>query len=539
MLRYHLSRAVLAASLVVFTGWTAASPAAAEEFAPSEAAVPGATEAPLVFAPTEPAVAATEPGAEPTEPPVPPGDLPPPPGEIPPPDPTGEVPPIGGGRVVPTAPRAPRIGAVKAGQGAARVHWKPPANDGGARISGYIVRAERSGKVVRTGAGTRDVQVSRLRNGRATTFTVAAVNAVGRGPWSRKSAAVTPRQVARFVIKRNAQRRIVYGTPSTVRARLETAAGGVGIRGQRVRLFAKYAPSLGWRQVASGTTNSHGGVALRATLPASAALQLRHPIGAVVAEDRDARPVVVAKRVTASASHTRMRQGMSVTVRGRVAPGQREGSRIKLQRRVGDRWVRVASGNMNTRQRYSIRWVPQQVGEFSMRVKKPGDSARAAGVSRTWRQRVNPENAADVAADILRDKGITLSRWHVTSGADGATPKENIVDVAHGRNAQRSCYGGAPCGSTPMDIRVLKAVREMGTRGTITVSEFAGGRHAGRSAHYSGRGVDINWVNGRHVAWGSGYDMAVRVCRAYGADQVLHPSNDPWGGHHNHVHCGW
>ena len=108
MLRYHLSRVVLAASLVVFIGWTAAPPAAAQEPMPSEAAVPVATEAPLVVAPTEPSVA-------PTEPPVPPED-------IPPPDPTGEVPPTGGDQFVPSVPRAPRIGSVTAGQGSARVH---------------------------------------------------------------------------------------------------------------------------------------------------------------------------------------------------------------------------------------------------------------------------------------------------------------------------------------------------------------------------------------------------------------------------------
>lgn len=152
---------------------------------------------------------------------------------------------------------------------------------------------------------------------------------------------------------------------------------------------------------------------------------------------------------------------------------------------------------------------------------------------------MNPESAVDVARDILRDDDITLATVHVWTTARRATARENIVDVANGRAARRSCHGGAPCGSTYLDLRVLRAVRAMGRRGTVTISEFAGGVHAGRSAHYSGRGVDITWVNGRHVGYGSRYNMAVVVCRAFGAETIYSPSDDPWGGHSRHVHCGW
>lgn len=524
MLRHHLPRAFLAAGVTVSIGW-AAVPAAAEEPTPTPGLEAAATEGPLLVVPTE----------------LPQGEAPLPAVQDPPPPPPPPVPvigPVDDDRVVPTAPGPPSIQSVVAGQGAARVDWKRPADNGGDDIRGYVVRAEPSGAVVRTGPNARSVRVDRLRNGQATTFTVAAVNTVGTGRRSRESAPVIPRRVARFVIKRNAQRRVVYGTASTVRTRLETI-GGVGVSGQRVQLLARFSRTSGWRDVTAATTNAHGIAVLHARLPASASLRLRHPIGAVVAQDRDARPVVVAKRVTATASRTRIRQGMRIVVRGRVAPDQKQGSRVRLQRRVGDSWKAVSSGRMKTRERYAITWRPQQAGRYTMRVKKDGDSARAAGVSRRWTQRVDAESAADIASDILHDKGITLATVHVSGGGDGATAKANMIDVAHGRYAQRSCYSGAPCGSTAMDLRVLRAVRAMGARGTITVSEFAGGVHAGSSAHYSGDGVDINWVNGRHVSWGSGYDMAVSMCRAYGAKQVLYPANDPWGGHHNHVHCGW
>ncbi len=81
--------------------------------------------------------------------------------------------------------------------------------------------------------------------------------------------------------------------------------------------------------------------------------------------------------------------------------------------------------------------------------------------------------------------------------------------------------------------------RKGGARGKVTVSEIAGGSHSSRSTHYYGRGLDVNWVDGRHVARGSGYSMAVEACRAAGASRVFHPAYDPYGGHQGHVHCDW
>ena len=436
-----------------------------------------------------------------------------------------------------TVPGAPTLHSVNPGNASAVVQWDRPAHNGGATIGRYVITS--SAGVTKSVAGDlTSTRVSGLENGVATTFTVTAGNVAGNGTASGRSPAVIPRAPARLVIKRQPTRRVVYGTPSRVRAALVTPAG-VGIPGQRVDLRAKRGPSAQWRRVASGTTGTSGGITLRTRLRATSALRLRHPAGAVAASSRDVRSVVVANRVTASPERTRTREGQRLVVRGRIAPAHPAGSTVRLQRRVSGSWTNVASGRMTTRRSYVVRWRPQRVGRYPLRVVKPGDAARAAGVSRTWHHRVVAETAADVAVDILRDRGITLATVHLSAGRDGATARDNVVDVADGRNARRSCYGGGPCGSTPLDIRVLRAVRAMGRRGTLTVSEFAGGSHASGSDHYSGRAVDITWVNGNHVGWGASYWMAVDVCRAYGAKQVMHPANDPWGGHSRHVHCGW
>ena len=99
---------------------------------------------------------------------------------------------------VPTAPTAPRIGTPNAGPGAARVRWSAPASTGGSRITGYIVKAYQGWVPVRVTtvpADAREVRLAGLTNGRAHTFLVQAVNAVGASGHSARSIAVTPRQV--------------------------------------------------------------------------------------------------------------------------------------------------------------------------------------------------------------------------------------------------------------------------------------------------------------------------------------------------------
>ncbi|MET9018552.1 glycoside hydrolase domain-containing protein [Actinopolymorpha sp. NPDC004070] len=86
---------------------------------------------------------------------------------------------------VPSAPDAPRDVSAEREGSQATVSWRPPAFDGGAPITGYVVRAYRDGQVT----GTVDVPetadhavVTGLANPRSYDFTVAARNLLGTGP---------------------------------------------------------------------------------------------------------------------------------------------------------------------------------------------------------------------------------------------------------------------------------------------------------------------------------------------------------------------
>ena len=439
---------------------------------------------------------------------------------------------------LPTTPDAPTIGMVTAGDHTALVRWAPPASDGGAPIIEYVIRPAGGGEPVSAGPAAKSVRMTRLPNGAPVRFTVEAVNALGAGPRSAPSVAVVPRGPVEIEVLRRPVSRVVYGAATTVQAALVRPDGSAAAR-QRVELHASVRPSGRWRLVAAGTTGTGGRATLRAMLPASSRLRLHHPPSELVGRTLPTSPVIVAKRITAAVASTRTRVGQTLLIRGRVAPVQRQGTPVYLQRRVSGSWSRVATGRMGTDGRYLIRWTPSTIGYHALRAVVPRYAARVAGVTPGWWQRVTPESTADIAGDILRDPGITLATEHVSGASDRAHARRNIVDVANGRKAYTSCFGSAPCRSTTLDRRMLRAIRHMGQRTTLSVSEFAGGAHAGGSAHYSGRGVDINWVNGQHVGRGSNYGIAVDLCRAYGADQIYTPGNDPWGGHHHHVHCSW
>jgi len=99
--------------------------------------------------------------------------------------------------VTTTVPGAPTNVSAIAGNASATVTWTPPASNGGSAITGYRVRAyvgtsNTAVKTVSAGATATSIVVTGLTNGSSYSFAVFATNAVGNGPFSTRSAAVTP-----------------------------------------------------------------------------------------------------------------------------------------------------------------------------------------------------------------------------------------------------------------------------------------------------------------------------------------------------------
>jgi Ca2+-binding RTX toxin-like protein len=97
-------------------------------------------------------------------------------------------------------PGAPLIGTATRGNASALVRWTAPAN-GGSAITGYSVRVAIAATNVQVGAlrpaaaGATSLTVTGLVNGQSYRFQVQATNAVGTGPFSALSNAVTPARV--------------------------------------------------------------------------------------------------------------------------------------------------------------------------------------------------------------------------------------------------------------------------------------------------------------------------------------------------------
>jgi hypothetical protein len=94
-----------------------------------------------------------------------------------------------------TLPDAPTGVAGTGGEHSATVTFTPPAFDGGAPITSYVVRASPGS---RTATGTTSpITVTGLQNDADYTFTVSAVNDAGEGPVSAPSDPVTPHEGGR------------------------------------------------------------------------------------------------------------------------------------------------------------------------------------------------------------------------------------------------------------------------------------------------------------------------------------------------------
>jgi hypothetical protein len=148
-----------------------------------------------------------------------------------------------------------------------------------------------------------------------------------------------------------------------------------------------------------------------------------------------------------------------------------------------------------------------------------------------------PGVIAALALQILVSHRIELSRAHVSGIADAATARRNTVHQMFESLAHRSSYDNAPGGTVALDVRMLRAILQLGTRYTFSISEVAGGSHSAGSSHYRGTAFDVNVIDkvrvtGKHPT----YRSFMEDCRQLGAAQVLGP---PAHGHETHVHAAW
>jgi Ca2+-binding RTX toxin-like protein len=108
-----------------------------------------------------------------------------------------------------TVPSAPRIGTAAPRDSAALVRWAAPTRNGGAAITAYHIRVlnpagDQVGPLRSASPAARSRVVRGLVNGRAYRFRVAAVNEIGRSPFSALSNWVRPAATQRLAARQPA-----------------------------------------------------------------------------------------------------------------------------------------------------------------------------------------------------------------------------------------------------------------------------------------------------------------------------------------------
>jgi lysophospholipase L1-like esterase len=170
-----------------------------------------------------------------------------------------------------------------------------------------------------------------------------------------------------------------YGATVTVTGLLRDAAGNpLSGRGVEVRAARFDAPS-NVTVVGSPTSDGRGrvSVAFRPAAGSSVWLAFDGSPGLEPAVSEPVR-VTVAPAVTVKAETRRVRGGWRATLRGTVVPAS-AGQRVRLDRRVGGRWVAASVGTLGKKGAFSFSVRKTSPGTYRYRVVRPGGGAFAPG----------------------------------------------------------------------------------------------------------------------------------------------------------------
>lgn len=138
---------------------------------------------------------------------------------------------------------------------------------------------------------------------------------------------------------------------------------------------------------------------------------------------------------------------------------------------------------------------------------------------------------AELAQQILNDDGIVL---YNLCNDGSASPQKVIESTANGQRADTYQHG-----SVTLNKDMLEFMVGFGKTNDYRVTSITDCGHATNSAHYEGRAVDIDLVDGTKIdvpaSGAHASDVAAAACRKYGATNVL--TYRERSDHRDHVHC--
>jgi hypothetical protein len=273
---------------------------------------------------------------------------------------------------------------------------------------------------------THQLLLSSLTNGTAYRVGVGAVDSTSnRSPIA--SVAVTPRIPTVLSQSPATALSTKYGLQTTFSATLRRSDTNAVLSGQPVTLEARRSGTVTYAQVAGPVLTTGAGVATITTAAAfSGAYRLRYAGTQTVAAATSAsRAVTVAATVSAAISTTTAPLGYPLRITGTVRPAHST-PKLQLQRYTSS-WQTIATTTPTSTGSYTFNLTPSTTGSYAYRVRFPGDTDHAAGVSTTQRvtvydvtlTTVHPTSPEYVDLRNLGTKTVAIGGWRLSSASTG------------------------------------------------------------------------------------------------------------------------
>jgi len=271
-------------------------------------------------------------------------------------------------------PSVPQSVSALGGIGWGTIRWAPPADDGGAAVTGYTVSVS-GGPTYDVGPSTRSKRFTGLSGNTDYTFTVRANNADGAGP------GYSAKLIGTRIVLDRLPSPITYGTTVRVSGQAFRSDGSTG-SSWTVELQGQKVGSESWGTIASQRVNWAGGGFGFNTTPSS---NYRYRV--VYGSDNtkylgsisNLRGVNVRTKVTGAFDTDSMTSRGLARFAGSVAPSH-AWRKVELQILVDGGWEHAGTKTLNADSRYSA-YFSFAPGTYYIRARMPAHEDHYAGYS--------------------------------------------------------------------------------------------------------------------------------------------------------------
>lgn len=275
----------------------------------------------------------------------------------------------------PIEPGAALSVSVTGGVSTATVAWGDPISDGGSPVTGFTITVSPGGATRTVAADARSTTFTGLAASTSYTFTVTAVNGVGEGPGTSKTAAGSTAALA-------APTAITYGTTTTITGTLKNLAG-TGLPGRTVTILAKASGAAGYATVATLTTTAAGAFSTTVKPLKNTTYYARYAGGSTRMGDLSpVRTTTVKQKVAITVSDTTPSVGQTISFTGLVAPNA-AGRTLYLQRYSGGTWTTIKTTTITTTSRYTLRITITNATDYKYRTYTGARTGYGTGTSPT------------------------------------------------------------------------------------------------------------------------------------------------------------